>query len=182
MDSKEKTWWWRVIYDKMSHGTIDVNNSWSGSRVIHEVRPGRYSGLDMNGGFVDRTHDFIDPDIIIIHGGTNDTSKDSSLGSYVWDLPIGQNNVLTFRGAYIELIKKLQNHYEGVQIILIVGDHLGADYSSSVITIAEHFGLPYVDFTGDKDKIKKCSGSHPTAEGFAFMADKIYETCKDYLP
>ena len=74
----------------------------------------------------------------------------------------------------------LQNRYEGVQLIIVIGDMLTTDYETSVIEIAKHFEIPYVNFVGDK--VEKCSGSHPTSPAFDQMAKKIYETCKDYLP
>ena len=134
----------------------------------------------VNAGFVDRAYDFVDPDIIVIHGGTNDRNQSTPVGEYTWELPIGQNNLGNYRSAYIELIKMLQNRYEGVQIIIIVGDRLTPDYEKSTIAIAEHFCLPYVNFVGET--IDKCSGSHPTAPAFDKMAKMIYEQCIDYLP
>lgn len=180
VNSKEKTYWWRLIYDYMKNGELDVNTSWSGTRVIHEVKTGRQSGKSIGAGFVDRAYDFVDPDIIIIHGGTNDRNQSTPVGEYTWDLPIGQGNLGNYRSAYIELIKMLQNRYEGVQIIIIVGDRLTLDYERATIAIAEHFGLPYVNFVGVT--IDKCSGSHPTAPAFDKMASMIYEQCIDYLP
>ena len=180
VDSKEKTWWWRVIYDNMQHGTLDVNNSWSGTRVVHEVKNGRSSGQPTPAGFVDRAYAFVDPDIIIIHGGTNDVNQSSPLGTFDWDLPIGQLDANSYRSAMILLVKMLQNRYEGVQVIMLIGDRLSANYEAANKEIAEHFGLPYVNFVGDT--IEKCKGSHPTAPAFKQMADKIYDTCKDYLP
>lgn len=180
VDSKEKTYWWRLIYDFMQYGELDVNSSWSGTRVVHEVKNGRRSGTSMNAGFVDRALDFEDPDIILIHGGTNDKNQSSPLGSYDWDYPIGQLDLACYRSAYIQLIKTLQNSYEGVQIIIIIGDTLTTDYENSTIQIANHYGLPYVNFVGVS--IPKCKGSHPTSPGFESMASIIYDTCKDYLP
>lgn len=180
VNSKEKTYWWRLIYDYMKNGELDVNTSWSGTRVIHEVKTGRQSGKSIGAGFVDRAYDFVDPDIIIIHGGTNDRNQSTPVGEYTWDLPIGQGNLGNYRSAYIELIKMIQNRYEGVQIIIIVGDRLTLDYERATVAIAEHFGLPYVNFVGVT--IDKCSGSHPTAPAFDKMASMIYEQCIDYLP
>ena len=179
VDSKEKTYWWRLIYDYMQHGTLDVNSSWSGAKVIHEMKTSR-SGKSMAGGFVDRAYDFVDPDIIIIHGGTNDSNNDIALGTYDWDYPIGQLDVLKYRSAYIQLVKMLQARYEGVHIIILVGDRLKEEYAETNRQVAAHFGLPCVDFVGDT--IEKCKGSHPTAPAFDFMASKIYQTCIDYLP
>ena len=180
VNSKEKTYWYRLIYDYMENGELDVNSSWSGSRVIHDTMNGRHSKKTMNCGFVDRAYDFVNPDIIIIHGGTNDKNMASPLGEYTWDLPVGQGDLTKFRSAYIELIKKLQGKYEGVQIILIIGDYLTTDYEQSILEIAKHFGLPYVNFVGVQ--VDKCASSHPTSPAFDMMARTIYETCKDYLP
>ena len=173
VDSKEKTWWWRLIYNHMTDAELDANSSWAGKCIIHEEING------IGAGFVDRAYDFIRPDIIIIHGGTNDNRLKTPIGEYDWDTPIGEGNLSTFRSAYVQLIKMLQGRYEGVQLILIIGDRLSADYENSVKEIANHFGLPYVDFVGDD--IPKCSGSHPTAPGHAQMAEKIYNSCKEHL-
>ncbi|GEM_PF-3466767 len=188
VQSVEKTYWWKVIYEKMSCGTLDRNltNSWSGTRVITE------GGVK---GFVDRAYEFGDPDIILIHGGTNDMNQKTPMGNYDYDLPMGQLNDACYRSAYIKLIKMLQTRYPGVQLIVIVGDRLSyyeynntdpsLDYATSTINIANHFGLPIVDFTdGAKsyNGLPKSKGSHPDATGMQQMADKIYETCKDYLP
>ena len=64
----------------MRHGELDANSSWGGTRVVHEVKTGRKSGKSINAGFVDRAYDFIDPDIIIIHGGTNEHNQSTPLG------------------------------------------------------------------------------------------------------
>lgn len=175
----EKTYWWKIINEKMSHGVLDVNNSYSGTKVVTE------NGVK---GFVDRAYRFNDPDIIIIHGGTNDKNKTSPLGEFDYDLPIGQLNETCYRSAYIKLVKMLQNRYEGVQLIILVGDMLTTPYATANIEIAKHFGLPYVDFTkggtitNDTVNIPKSTGSHPDAKGMQYITDRIWETCKDYLP
>ena len=180
VDSKEKTYWWKTIYNYMQHGELDVNSSWSGTRVVHEIKSGRVSKKSIGAGFVDRAYDFIDPDIILLHGGTNDKNQSSPLGNYDWDLPIGQLDENCYRSAYIKLVKMLQNRYEGVQIIIIIGDTLTPAYESSTIEIAKHFGLPYVNFVGVS--VPKCKGSHPTEPGHEQMAKAIYNKCADYLP
>ena len=180
VDAKEKTYWWKVIYNYMKNGVLDVNSSWSGTRVVHEIKSGRVSKKSIGAGFVDRAYDFVDPDIILLHGGTNDKNQSSPLGNYDYDLPIGQLDENCYRSAYIKLVKMLQNRYEGVQIIVIIGDTLTKDYENSTIAIAEHFGLPYVNFVGVS--VPKCKGSHPTEPGMEQMAKAIYEQCADYLP
>lgn len=180
VDSKEKTYWWRLIYNYMEHGELDVNSSWSGTRVVHEVKTGRSTKKSIGAGFVDRAYDFVDPDIIVIHGGTNDHNQSTPVGTYDFSHPIGQLDEALYRSAYIKLIKMLQNRYEGVQLIIIIGDRLSSPYESSTLEIAKHFGIPYVDFVGVT--VEKCSGSHPTAPAFDMMAKTIHDKLIDYLP
>ena len=153
MSKVEQTWWWQLINEKMENGVLDVNNSFSGTKVSHGTYPG-LSGTVYEAGFVDRVGDFIDPDVIIIHGGANDCIKDDdkvNIGDYQWDTPLAQMDLTKFRSAYVYLVRKLQELYDGVQLILIVGDRLGADaslqYDDTIIEIAKHFDLPYVDLT-----------------------------------
>ena len=172
VNTKERTYWWILVNELMKNGELDSNSSWSGTRIIHEVSGSRSCG------YVDRVGDFVDPDIIIIHGGTNDRSKKTPLGNYDWDTPIEQLDYSCFRSAYIMLIKLLQMQYEGVQLILIIGDTLTEDYESSIVTIARHYNIPYVDFVGID--IPKCNGSHPNYTGMKKMAQTIYDSCHDY--
>lgn len=188
VQSVQKTYWWKVINEKMKYGVLDKNrtNSWSGTKVVSE------GGVK---GFVDRAYAFEDPDIIMIHGGTNDMNQTTPMGNFDFDLPMSQLNDKCFRSAYVKLIKMLQTRYPGVQIIIIVGDRLAyyeynnskpeLNYATSAIEIAKHFGLPYVDFTNNGksyNSLPKSTGSHPNATGMQQMADKIYSTCIDYLP
>ena len=131
-------------------------------------------------GFVDRAYNFRNPDIIIIHGGTNDVNGKTPLGSFDWDKSIDELDDSCYRSGLIKLVKMLQARYEGTKIIILIGDRLTSGYAEANKSVANHFGLPYVNFVGDT--IDKCKGSHPDANGFQKMADKIYETCKDYLP
>ena len=184
----EQTWWWQLIYEKMDNGVLDVNNSFSGTKVSH----GSYAGLSnasYQAGFVDRVGQFHAPDVIIIHGGTNDCLKDTdkvNIGDYQWDTPLDQMDLTKFRSSYVYLVRKLQELYDGVQLILIVGDRLGKDadlqYDDTIIEIARHFGLPYVDLTPHRlTDIPAPDLCHPNYVGHAFIAQKIYDTCKDYL-
>ncbi len=186
--SVEQTWWWQLVYDKMDNGVLDINTSFSGTKVSTGTYTG-YSGASYQAGFVDRVEAFLVPDVIIIHGGTNDCRKDEdkvNIGDYQWDTPLDQMDLTKFRSAYVYLVRKLQELYDGVQLILIVGDRLGLDealqYDDSIVEIAEHFDLPYVDLTPHYGKdIPVPDYTHPNKEGHAFIAQKVYDTCKDYL-
>lgn len=187
VDSKEKTWWWKTIYDYASSCSLDVNSSWQGTRVVHEVKSStKLSLTDVGAGFVDRCYDFKDPDIVIIHGGTNDMNQSTPLGNYDFDTPMGQLDESCFRSALVKTVKKILVRYEGVQIIFVIGDFRGvasgADYEQSIIEVARHFDLPYVDFYQSGYNPPKFDGSHPGAAYFDEMARTICQTCADYLP
>lgn len=79
------------------------------------------------------------------------------------------------------MVKKLQAAYEGVQLILVIGDRLTEVYADSIMEIAAHFDLPYVNFIGDGDRLPKCATVHPDAVGQKYLAEKIYSTCRNYL-
>ena len=176
----DKTYWYQVIYTYCRNSILDANRSWGGTTVV--TREGRTNG------FLQRVTELSNPDMIILHGGTNDHNYKSELGTFDWDLTIDQLDETKFRSAYIKVIRRFQQLYPGVKILIVVGDFLSAPYALSVIQIAEHFNLPYADFTNrgtvqnDKVNIPKSTGSHPDATGHAYMARVISETLADYLP
>ena len=184
--SVTQTWWGKVVYEYMTNAEIDAVSSMGGSKVISQPRSGYVSGypaLVWDAGMVDRVYDFNTPDVIFIHGGTNDNTLKSELGTIQCDLPIREMDDFKFRSAYASMVRKLMDYYTDAQIILIIGNTLSEPYAQAIINVAEHYDLPYVSFIGDdiqacatdKDKI------HPNPAGHAFMAQKIYESCKKYL-
>ena len=183
VDTKEKTWWGRLIYEYVPNAILDANSSFGGSKVISQPRT---SDIDddktkmWDAGMVDRVYDFINPDVIFIHGGTNDSTIGTDpLGNFNWNAPVADLDVFSFRSAYAAMVRKLMDYYDGVQLILIIGPSLGKDYEESIIAVADHYHLPYVNFVGDD--IDMCNGVHPSAVGHKQMADKILSQCRQYL-
>lgn len=166
----KKTYWGQLITNYWM-GELDVNSSWSGGCVA----PGSTRAATP---FTVRCKDFIDPDVILLFGGTNDCQSSCAvaLGDFDFDSPVGSLNTnARFRESYIAVIKTIQATYPKAQIICIIGNHIEGEYAPSVQTIAEHFGLPFVDFRGDTN-VTVYSSLHPNAAGHAYMAKKIYET------
>lgn len=185
LDRREETWWGGLVYEYMDNAVIDANSSYGGSKVISQPRTGYVSASTdymWDAGMADRVYDFNTPDIIFIHGGTNDSTLDTPLGDYEWDLPISEMDVFKFRSAYVSMVRRLLDYYKDVQLILIIGDSLKKDYEESIIAIAGHYGLPYVNFVGmDVEKCDKDNYAHPSAAGHGFMARHIYDSCREYL-
>ena len=183
VDTKEKTWWGKLIYEYMDNAVLDANSSFGGSKVISQPRT---SDIDedktkmWDAGMADRVYDFINPDIIFIHGGTNDSTIGTDpLGSFNWSFPIRDLDVFSFRSAYDSMVRKMLDYYNGVKLVLIVGPSLTKAYEEAIITVADHYNLRYVNFVGDQ--IDMCNGVHPSAVGHKQMADKIYAACKDMM-
>lgn len=175
----QKTYWGKLITEYWD-AELDVNCSWSGGCVAPGVS-GKTTGSD----FVSRCRDFINPDIILLFGGTNDAiaSNGVALGDYDYDSPFASLNThLRFRDSYIAVVKAIQANYPQAQIIVILGDHVTGDFATSVVEIAGHYELPLVDFRDDPTlAANKYSGSHPNAKGMAYMAKKIYDETKDIV-
>lgn len=72
----EQTYWWQLIYDKMKNARLDINMAYSGTAVANsDDARDNFTDHWVNNSFVER---FIrlggigDPDVVVIHGGTND--------------------------------------------------------------------------------------------------------------
>lgn len=70
-----QTYWYKLIYDKMENAELDMNNSFRGTMVTRRLER-NYANCDYcarvaNWGLGN-------PDVILIHGGTNDSSKHSA--------------------------------------------------------------------------------------------------------
>ena len=168
----EDTYWYKITYNLMTNATVDKVLAYGGTTVIN-------NGKNPRTDFLYRCVNFDRPDIIFIHGGTNDKNYDSPLGEYDYDLPEDQLDETKYRSAYIKLIKILQRMHPNAQLLIIVGDMLTEPYYTSTEAIADHFGIPYVSFTGVS--IPKCTGSHPNVSGMNTIASTTYNAFKEYL-
>ena len=175
-----ETYWYRLIYNYMKSATLDMNISFSGSTVTkttaenYATRFGTASNSWYGKDFVTR---FIEcggcgnPDIILIHGGTNDwahnadplypgspvsksatTPSDAVLNSIyeVADAAKTRSEVNalpdgTFCEAYAKLLCQIQERYPSCKVVCIIGDYLSEHFEQSVLKIAEHYGAKTVD-------------------------------------
>ena len=169
LTNASQTYWHQLIFSKHDNAELDVNSSWQGTKVVSS-----------NNSFLARHSEFSDPDVILIHGGTNDKNQSSPIGTLDYTLPTEYLNESQFAQAYIKTIKLLVKKYPGVNLILIVGDMLaGTQYATTIKAIASHYNLPCVDFTDVT--LKKCQGSHPDVKGHKDMADRIWNQTQQYF-
>jgi len=174
----EQTYWHRLIYDLMPDAILDRNISFSATRVAKIGAEDKYDNND----FITRLESmgFDDPDIVLIHGGTNDRRKSLPthvpLGEFDYDTPVESLDRMSFRPSYICLVRKIMTLYPGVKIVCLVGDTLNTEkymaLADSIREIAAHYGLPVVDFSY---AIETADGVHPSAGGASYMADRIFD-------
>ncbi|MBQ7342513.1 MAG: hypothetical protein IJW42_04575 [Alistipes sp.] len=76
--SASQTYWYKLIYKYMSNAMLDMNIAWSGT-VVARSTDETYLASDHGAGhcFVERFRDdgMGNPDVIILHGGTNDVGN-----------------------------------------------------------------------------------------------------------
>ena len=175
----EQTWWYQLIYNLMPDAVLDKNLSYSGSFVTklpdYEAR-NAFS-------FPARCALYDNPDIVIIHGGTNDRGVSrgamAPLGDYDYDTPI----VDLDEWAYIKTIRQLQANYPGVKVVCPINSVLYKENTEdetknykllgeSIQAIADHYGLPVVSL---KDvSYGTLDGLHPDPSGSLVIANVVY--------
>ena len=70
-----QTYWYRLIYNKLSNATLDLNMSYSGSAVTRSTNEAKKSNHWYENCYIQRylrQGGVGNPDIVLIHGGTND--------------------------------------------------------------------------------------------------------------
>lgn len=168
--SWEKTYW-GVLATQYYDGELDVISSWSGSCVAPS------SGKSANSCFTYRCKDFVAPDIILLHGGSNDCQAQNgvALGDYDYDSSMGALAIEgNFRQSFIYVVRYLMANYPEAKILVIVGNRVTDAYADSVVEITEHYSLPFVDFRPENVSVFQ-NLLHPESAGHAYMASKIYE-------
>ena len=157
----KQTYWYKLIYDYMSNAKFDTNLSYSGSEVSRNA-------LQTYGPcFFERfeEHGLGSPDIVLIHGGTNDyahgvaalstgyliqgsAAPTESQMQALYDAAerdLSSLNDREFCSAYIKLICMIKQKYPNVKIVCIIGDYVSVGIQKSIKAIAEHYGARCVD-------------------------------------
>lgn len=182
--SVTQTWWYQLIYNKMTGATLEVNSSYTGTCIQNTTSTG-HPGY----GFLNRYVELGNPDIILINGGTNDISRSLPVGSLDFTLDIDALDTYQFAQAYDKLIRLLKGKYPSATICCIMGDRFfdgfSSDYTPVVRELCAHYSLPCaeVDYGEKRSACRYSNGSnvHPTPEGMSEMADQIYSQIGAYL-
>ncbi|MBO4263851.1 MAG: hypothetical protein J5871_04145, partial [Bacteroidales bacterium] len=178
--SVDQTWWHQLIYQYMQNARFERNISSGNTTVVQNTTAtASASQYWYNWDFCTRFIAFGGvgaPDIVFIHGGTNDLGHISSygaseklIGAQAMNSPdapdaaalealfatadacssLAQAEALdysTFCAAYIKLIRMIQLRHPGAKIVCLIGDCVSAGMQAGIQSIAGHYGAKYVDF------------------------------------
>ncbi len=169
-----QTYWYQVIYDYMKDARLDMNMSYSGSAVARSTNTDKNTNHWYTQCYTQRylrQGGIGEPDVIILHGGTNDwahndnrlypgsalcKSADAPSESALNDMFTTADSAVTreqieglddttFCTAYIKLLKLWNEQYPGVKIVCVIGDYLSEGVEKSILAIASHYGAKCVD-------------------------------------
>lgn len=178
--SVNQTWWYRLIYDYMPNARFEMNISGGNTTVVQNTTATSHANdYWYSWDFCTRFIYFKgvgNPDIVFIHGGTNDLGHITSYGASE-ELIAGQAmnsasapsaaalsalyltadacqslaeaealDFSTFCSAYVKLVKMIKLRYPSAKIVCIIGDCVSAGMQSAIKSIAAHYGAKYVDF------------------------------------
>lgn len=153
VQSVADTWWYK-LYTALGM-TLEVNNSWSGSRVTTTAG-------DTSAGCMTRCQGLgTNPDVIIVWMGINDFNNEVALGSYdgTTSLP---SVTTTFREAYAIMLNKILTTYQSSEVWVctlpqcernaesgfpeINGNGVAlAEFNKAILELANAFGVKVLD-------------------------------------
>lgn len=176
--SVSQTYWYRLTYNLMSNARLERNIAFSGTAVARTTdekytsNPSTYAWVnhDYCQRFVDK-NGVGNPDIIIIHGGTNDYAHNCDLlapgyamrnatapadadfekifvtaeaaATYAAATKLPDT---TFCEAYVKLVRMINLKYPNVKVVCIIGDYLTTGIQQSIHKIgARYDNLKVVD-------------------------------------
>lgn len=179
--SVSQTWWYQLIYNKMSHAVLEANSSYTGTCVQNTTSKG-HPGY----GFLQRYVDLGRPDVILVNGGTNDAwSYGLPAGSLDFTLATEALDTYQFAQAYDKLIRLLRETYPAAQICCIIGDNVmdasKTAYAQVIRDVCKHYGLPYAEVVFADRAASTYDNVHPNVSGMADMAGQIYTQLKERL-
>lgn len=181
--------WWKKLIDALGM-TLELNNSWSGSRV---------TGTSESAGCGTRAQNLgTNPDVIIVYMGINDFNNEVGLGTYDGNgtFPTATS---TFREAYAIMLDKILTAYPTAEVwcaTLPACERNGStgapeingnnvlldDFNNAIRNLSQVFGAKILDFAQCGLTYENMSiymgdwatgtgqGLHPNANGHTLIA------------
>ena len=184
VQSVSDTWWYK-LYTALGM-TLEVNNSWSGSRVTT-------TGGETSAGCMTRCENLgTSPDVIIVWMGINDFNNEVALGTYDGSthVPTATN---TFREAYGIMLNKILSAYPSAEVWVctlpqcernaetgfpeINGNGIAlVEFNKAIIELATAFGVKVLDhnkcgLTYQNMPVFNPDNLHPNKYGHSLVAN-----------
>ena len=179
--SVTQTYWYQLIYEKMTNALLEANSSHTATCVQNTTKNG-YPGY----GFLNRYADLGNPDVIFINGGTNDSwSFNLPVGTLDFTIATDDLDTYQFAQAYDKLIRLLEGKYPDAKIFCIIGDCVMdsqySAYAQVIRDVCNHYNIHYAEVVFADRSASTYDSVHPNVAGMKEMADQIWEQVKSYL-
>ena len=174
--SERNTWWWKLIYNKMTNARLEVLNAYSGSSCCyidsgtanfskHNVTDAASTTNAFRNRY--RREGIGNPDLVIIYGGRNDFGKyggstDDYLGTYTtaaieaqYEAALDKSYVYrNFTNALTGLITEIHVDFPKAQFLVLCHDMISDGYEASCKAVASVLAGKGIDV--------KCVSFHKT--------------------
>ncbi len=185
--AEQNTWWWKLIYNKMTNARLEINNSYSGSSCCYiDANTPNYSSHNVTDA-ASTTYCFRNrykakgignPDLVIFYGGRNDFGKyggstDDYLGDYstsaletTWQGALKKSYVYrTYSAALTGLITEISVDHPGAKFLVLCHDMISDGFEAADQAIVDFLAgkglnIKFVSFheTGTKNKTNTTIG------------------------
>ena len=173
---ERNTWWWKLIYNKMSNARLEVLNAYSGSSCCyidsgtanfskHNVTDAASTTNSFRNRY--RRDGIGNPDLVIIYGGRNDFGKyggstDDYLGTYTtaaieaqYEAALDKSYVYrNFTNALTGLITEIHVDFPKAKFLVLCHDMISDGYEASCKAVASVLAGKGIDV--------KCVSFHKT--------------------
>lgn len=159
--------WWKIV-DNAPEYELLVNNSFSGATISTHG----YNDIDFaHRAYFTRAYNLgVDPDIIFVFGGTNDSWIGVEPGKNKFS-NWTKADVHTFRPAFCKLMIELQAAYPRARIINITNSELSDEITAAMAELCEAFDVENI-LLHDIDK----QLGHPSQKGMKAIADQVIQS------
>ena len=209
--NEQYTWWWRLIYEKMTNARLEANSAWGGTTVSyftekteHSVEPtASCQKNSLQGRY--RDHGLGSPDILFYFGGRNDYA---AVGGNSHDL-LGESTEEALQEAYdnpsptlypnytqgtVAILRHFHDANPTAKIMLMITDLMTDQFEDGAQAIVDFLSAKGYDIRfanlhkrGTTNTINndigvvKEQGSHPNQVGCANIANYIWNQLGSWL-
>ena len=169
VQSVDETWW--KMFEAEFGSALEINNSYSGSPVSYDDWNNAIDKGAKTWSFIGRSGNIGNPDLILVFGGTNDSSIINSYGGTVGEYKYADwtdDDLTAYRPALAYLFDKLMTEHPDAQIVFMLGQWVNADVKESTRTICAHYSIPCAYLNS-----VSMQGGHPDKTGMATIKNQL---------